>query len=158
MRGVEAASGDWFLVLHADTELSPGWAREALDHVRDHPGRAGYFRLAFRAEGAMPRLVAGWANVRSRIFDLPYGDQGLLVSRDLLASVGGIPDLPLMEDVALARALRGSLQRLNGTARTSADRYLREGWIRRGTRNLLTLARYLAGVDPERLAADYRRH
>lgn len=156
-RGAAAARGAWLLILHADTELAPGWAEAALAHLRGGGGRAGHFRLAFRAAGPVPRFVAGWANLRSRIFGLPYGDQGLLVAAPLLAEVGGIPDLPLMEDVALARALRGRLVALPGVARTSARRYEADGWLRRGGRNLLTLARYLLGADPAHLARGYSR-
>ena len=156
-RGVAAARGDWLLLLHADTDLAPGWVTEAEAHIARHPDSAGYFRLAFRAEGLAPRLVAGWANLRSRLLGLPYGDQGLLISRDLLSRVGGVPDIPLMEDVALARALKGRLRPLAAEARTSADRYERDGWLRRGAHNLGTLARYLAGADPAALATRYRR-
>lgn len=155
-RGVAAARGDWLLILHADTHLPADWPEAAAAHMGDFPDRAGYFRLSFRAAGAAPRLVAGWANLRSRL-GLPYGDQGLLVHRDVLAAAGGVPDLPLMEDVALARALAGRLRALPVTASTSADRYLRDGWIRRGGGNLWRLGRYLAGADPRRLARTYDR-
>ncbi|WP_102107850.1 TIGR04283 family arsenosugar biosynthesis glycosyltransferase [Oceaniglobus roseus] len=156
-RGVAAAATDWLLLLHADTRLSEGWVEAVEAHVAGHPDRAGHFRLAFRAEGMAPKLVAGWANLRSGAFGLPYGDQGLLIRRDLLESVGGVPDLPLMEDVALARALKGRLRQLPATATTSAARYEAEGWMRRGAGNLWTLARYRAGADPAALAEDYAR-
>ena len=156
-RGVAASAGEWVLILHADTHLAPGWSGAALAHVSRGSGEAGYFRLRFRSAGVAPWFVAGWANVRSRAFGLPYGDQGLLVARALLAEVGGVPELPLMEDVALARALRGRLRVLAGEALTSAARYEAEGWFRRGARNLWTLGRYLAGVSPEVLARAYRR-
>ncbi len=156
-RGAAAAAGEWLLFLHADTRLSEGWPQALLEHLRDRPQRAGHFRLAFRAEGRAARLVAGWANLRARAFGLPYGDQGLLVPRALYDSVGGYPDIPLMEDVAIVRALSGQLSPLEATAWTSAERFLRQGWLRRGGRNLLTLTRYLMGADPERLARDYAR-
>lgn len=156
-RGAAAASGEWLLVLHADTQLAPGWAGAVTRHLGAQPGRAGYFRLAFDRGGAMARLVAGWANLRARLFGLPYGDQGLLVPMALYREVGGYPDLPLMEDVALARRLRGRLDRLDGTAVTSAERYVRQGWLRRGGRNIWLLLRYLAGADPVALARAYRR-
>ena len=155
-RGAAAARGEWLLLLHADSWLGPDWVEAAGAHLAQAGHRAGYFRLAFRAPGFAARVVAGWANLRSRLFGLPYGDQGLLISRSLLEEVGGIPDLPLMEDVALARALRGRLSALQGEARTSADRYLREGWLRRGARNLWLLVRFALGADPERLARAYR--
>ena len=119
-RGVEATESDWVLILHADTWLSPGWSPAARRHMADHPDKAGYFRLRFRAGGIAPWLVAAGANLRSRVLGLPWGDQGLLVSRKLLTSVGGVPDMPLMEDVALARCLKGRLRMIDAEALTSA--------------------------------------
>jgi len=158
-RGCAAAHGSWLLILHGDTCLEPGWSRAVRDHVSTAKA-AGYFRLRFAARGAMPALVAGWANMRARQLHLPYGDQGLLVSRDDYLRAGGFADQPLMEDVALVRALRRCgvpLRALQADAVTSAERYLRAGWVRRGARNLWTLARYLAGASPERLVEGYRR-
>ena len=152
-RGCAAAAGDWLLVLHADTVLAPGWSRVAAAHLGR--GEAGWFRLAFDDGGLPGRLVAGWANLRSRA-GLPYGDQGLLLPRALYDAVGGYPDQPLMEDVALAWALRGRLRGLGAVAVTSAEKYRAQGWLRRGARNLWTLARYGAGASPEGLARRYR--
>jgi rSAM/selenodomain-associated transferase 2 len=155
-RGCDVAAGDWLLILHADTVLAPGWAQVVADHIARDPGTPAWFRLAFDDPGFMAGFVAGWANLRARLFGLPYGDQGVLVSRADYDRAGGYPDQPLMEDVALARAL-GRMTALPVTARTSAARYRRDGWLRRGARNLWTLIRYLAGADPEVLAARYRK-
>lgn len=151
-RGVAAADTDWVLILRADTWPAGDWVAALTAHLAKHPDKAGYFHLRFRAEGIAPRLVEGWANLRSRLFKLPYGDQGLVISRHVMAEVGGMPDLPIMEDVALARALRHRLRPLPALALTSAERYQRAGWLRRGSRNLLTLLRYLAGASPKDLA------
>ena len=156
-RGAAAAGADWLLVLHADTHLGPEWVAAVTAHMKLSPDRAGYFHLGFRAAGAAPTAVAVWANLRSRMLGLPYGDQGLLISRSLYDEAGGYADIPLMEDVALARALRGRLTRLAATAHTSAGRYQRRGWIHRGALNLITLIRYLSGADPRKLAEGYRR-
>lgn len=158
-RGAEAAKGDWLLFLHADTCLSQGWSDVAGRHMAGEgaDGAAGYFHLRFDASGMAPRLVAGWANLRSRLFGLPYGDQGLLIPAGLYDACGGYPDQPLMEDVAIARALSGKLRALPADAVTSAARYERDGWLRRGGRNLRTLVRYSMGVSPEDLAQDYRK-
>ncbi|MBS0125108.1 TIGR04283 family arsenosugar biosynthesis glycosyltransferase [Thetidibacter halocola] len=154
-RGAQAAQGAWLLVLHADTVLAEGWSEAALAALSRQG--AWYFRLRFDAGGLAPSVVAGWANLRARLFGLPYGDQGLLIDRATYDAAGGFADIPLMEDVALARALRGRLRRLEATAITSAAKYRRQGWLRRGARNLWTLTRYLSGADPERLARAYRR-
>ena len=155
-RGCAAASGQWLLILHADTVLSPGWAQVVSDHINRAGAGPAWFRLRFDDPGVMASWAAGWANLRARLFGLPYGDQGLLVAKDDYLRAGGYPDQPLMEDVALVRAL-GGLTGLPAEARTSAGKYQRDGWLRRGARNLWTLMRYFSGADPEILATRYRQ-
>lgn len=156
--GAQAANGGWLLFLHADTVLSPGWSRAVLGHIRRRPDHAGYFALKFDVPGPAPRIVAAWANLRAALFGLPYGDQGLLVSRILYDKIGGYPDIPLMEDVALVRKIgRHRLARLDATAFTSASRYAADGWFRRGWRNMSTLGLYFLGADPRQLARRYVR-
>ncbi|NSY38354.1 TIGR04283 family arsenosugar biosynthesis glycosyltransferase [Leisingera sp. ANG59] len=155
-RGCAAAEGEWLLVIHADTHLEPGWAAAVAQHLQEGHGSPACFRLRFRARGLMPAWVAAWANLRTRLIGLPYGDQGLLIARADYEAAGGYPDQPLMEDVALVRRLH-RLTVLPSSALTSAVRYQRAGWLRRGGRNLWTLTRYAMGVSPEKLAADYRK-
>lgn len=147
------AKGEWLLFLHSDSVLSPEWPEAAIAHFSS--GKAGYFRLKFDASGLAPRLVAGWANLRARWFGLPFGDQGLLLPARLYKKSGGFPDIPLMEDVVLARALRGQLRAIPAQITTSATRYQAEGWVRRGAKNMWLLVRFLLGARPEKLAAVY---
>ncbi len=153
-RGCAAGQGAWLLILHADTQLEPGWSDAVADHLSH--GTPATFRLAYDARGMGPRVTAAWANLRTRILRLPYGDQGMLIRSDMLKDLGGYPDIALMEDVALARRLP-ALNVLDATARTSFARYAAEGWLRRGARNLILLLRYLTGSDPHVLAQAYRR-
>lgn len=152
-RGAEAAEGEWLLFLHADSQLATDWTPAVRRHLMTD--KAAAFRLAFRSRHPMAHMTAAWANLRSRFVGLPYGDQGLLIPRALYDEIGGYPDLPLMEDVVVARAVRGRLTLLCATVTTSAARYQREGWFRRGARNLLTLARFLAGTPAKTLAKTY---
>ena len=153
--GAKLATRPWLLFIHADTVLAEGWLEATRTHLAT-PNKAGYFRLRFDAAGLPPRLVAGWANLRSRLFGLPYGDQALLISAALYQEVGGYPKHPLMEDVALARALKGRLTPLKADAVTSAARYQGQ-WLRRGIRNLTLILLYFLGTSPESLAERYRR-
>jgi len=80
----------------------------------------------------------------------------LLIHRDLLRAVGGIPPLPLMEDVELVRRLgRHRLAALDVAAVTSSTKWVREGWYRRSARNLACLTLYFAGVPPRLIARLY---
>ncbi|MGV6839917.1 MAG: TIGR04283 family arsenosugar biosynthesis glycosyltransferase [Planktomarina sp.] len=152
--GAAAARGDWYLFLHADTHLPADWT-DYVANALAQPGTAYAFRLAFRASGLAPRIVAAWANLRSRLWGLPYGDQALLIHKKLYQTCGGYPDQPLMEDVAIARALKGQIELLPVAVSTSADRYIAQGWLRRGARNLVLLTRYTMGANPGSLARAY---
>jgi rSAM/selenodomain-associated transferase 2 len=141
--GVAAATGDFLLLLHADTVLAPGWpaAVAGLDTEK-----AGYFRLRLDSPRRAARVLEWVVARRCRWLGLPYGDQGLFISRALLERVGGVPDLPLMEDVALARRLRGRLMPLAADAVTSAAKYERDGFLGRPLRNLMCLTLYYCGL------------
>lgn len=87
---------------------------------------------------------------------LPYGDQGLLISRTLYDEVGGYADVPLMEDVMLVRRIgKRRLSFLSAEARTSAAKYERDGWHKRSWQNAWLLTRFLLGASPEKLAKHY---
>ena len=153
--GVAAAGGEWLLLLHADTRLGAGWG-EAVRAAIANPGCAAYFRFALDSPKWKARLLCRAVALRCRLLALPYGDQGLLIHRDLLTCVGGMSDLPLMEDVDLIRRIgRRRLRALDVAAATSAARWEREGWWRRSARNLVCLSLYFAGVKPAVIARLY---
>lgn len=152
--GAAAASSPFLLLLHADTRLSPDWP-EAVGNALTTPVTAGYFRFRLDSRRNAARVLEAIVALRCRILKLPYGDQGLLISRALLAEIGGVPDIPLMEDVALARLLGGRLSPLAARAVTSAARYERDGWFRRPLKNLFCLSLYYCGVSPARIKALY---
>ena len=154
--GIATATQDWLLVLHADTRLQPGWRTAADEHMRAHPTQAAYFRFALDSDDLRARRLERMVAWRCRVLALPYGDQGLLIHRDLLARVGGMRPLPLMEDVDLIRRLgRKNLRALDATALTSAEKWRRDGWYRRSARNLCCLALWFAGVPPRIIARIY---
>jgi rSAM/selenodomain-associated transferase 2 len=150
--GIAAASHPWLLLLHADTRLAPGW----LGAVRDDPTRAGYFRFVLNSREPAARRLERLVAWRCRVLGLPYGDQGLLIHRDLLAQVGGMRSLPLMEDVDLVRRLgRDRLVALQADAMTSAAKWERDGYLWRSARNLLCLSLWIAAMPPRLIARLY---
>lgn len=159
--GACEARGDWLLFLHADTVLEPRWAEDAAAHIQNAADSAAVFTLAFAADAIGAKIVSAGAMIRTRLFRLPYGDQGLLISRALYEEVGGYRPLPLFEDVDFVRRLtkkcgRGAFRILPATATTSAVRYERLGYARCVMRNNLLLARFMFGASPEALAKDYQ--
>jgi hypothetical protein len=118
--------------------------------------RAAYFRFALASDDPRARRLERLVAWRCRRLALPYGDQGLLIHRSLLAACGGIRPLPLMEDVDLVRRLgRHRLTGLEVAATTSAEKWERDGWLIRSARNLGCLALYRLGLPPDRIARLY---
>ncbi|MBV8088045.1 MAG: TIGR04283 family arsenosugar biosynthesis glycosyltransferase [Alphaproteobacteria bacterium] len=156
--GAAAASGDWLLFMHADCRLEPGWdtAVSAFLAAPTAAARAGYFDLALDDVAPAARRVERIVAWRCRRLALPYGDQGLLIARSLYEEVGGFAPWPLMEDVDLVRRLgRSRLAPIGARCLASAQRYRRDGYLRRPLRNLLCLGLYFAGVPPARIVRLY---
>jgi hypothetical protein len=136
--------------------LQVGWQQEAAAFMAGDPGRAGYFRFGLDSADPRARRLERLVAWRCRWLALPYGDQALLVHRDLLVLVGGIRPMPLMEDVDLIRRIgRRRLEGLSSAAVTSAAKWQRDGWYCRSARNLACLSLYFAGVPPRVIARLY---
>lgn len=156
--GAAAATGEVLLFLHADTRL-PARADRLIAAALDRTGR-GWGRFDVRLTGRHPalRVVERMISARSRLTGVATGDQAIFVRRQRFTDVGGFPDLPLMEDLALSRTLKrtGPPVCLHATVLTSSRR-----WETRGIGRTiwlmwrLRLAYYL-GADPAALAARYR--
>ena len=152
------ASGDVLLMLHADCWLDPEAASQISNSLQDGSIDAGAFRQHIDAQGMMYRALE-WGNAfRARWLRTPYGDQGIFVRRELLNEVGGVPDLPLMEDVELARRLRRHTKfaLLPGPLHVSARRWRRRGVARQTVKNWMVLGAYVSGVSAKRLAKWYQ--
>jgi rSAM/selenodomain-associated transferase 2 len=157
--GARAASGEVLLFLHADTLLPAGWDGAVRQALEDPRVSGGAFRLCFDCRSLPLRAVEWGARLRVALFRLPYGDQALFLRRSVLEELGGVPQVPIMEDLDLVRALRdaGRLALLPQPAVTSARRYQAGGVLRTMLRNWLAAAAWAAGVDRTRVAAWYRR-
>lgn len=153
-RGSENANGDPILFLHADTRLADGWHEALAQAVLDPACAGGAFAFRLADKGFFFRWIEFWVGVRNALFRLPYGDQAIFVRRRVLESMGGIPSVPILEDLDLVRGIKaqGRLVLLRVTATTSGRRYARGRGLRTVLEHQWALLGWLCGCDRGRLA------
>jgi rSAM/selenodomain-associated transferase 2 len=157
--GARIARGEILWFLHSDT-LPPAGAEELIRCALSNPTRAwGRFDVQLSSPRLLLRVVAVLMNARSRLTGIATGDQGIFVRRSVFAQVGGYPEIPLMEDIALSQTLKWITRPVCLRQRlvTSSRRWENNGiWKTILLMWRLRLA-YFLGVDPTRLARLYYR-
>ena len=155
--GATRASGDVLLFLHADTRL-PADADHVVLNGLERSGRSwGRFDVSIEGKHPLLFLVAWLMRLRSRLSGIATGDQAIFVRRAAFQSVGGFPELPLMEDIALCKRLKklGRPLCLRERVVTSGRRWEENGVL--STIGLMWRLRiaYFFGADPKALARQY---
>lgn len=158
--GARHATGDILLFLRADTFVLPAAIDEIPRRLIAEGAVAGAFDLTIDSPWRMCRWVGRAASWRSRLLRLPYGDQGMFVWRQVFHSVGGFPELPIMEDLALSRVLRrtGRIVFLPSSMLfSSSNRWHANGVIKTTLVNGLVSFLFSLGVSPSWLRRFYDR-
>lgn len=157
--GAAMATGEILIFLHADTRLP----RRALELINQAMNRqaltGGAFDLQIDTKRRALKIIARIASLRSRLTRIPYGDQAIFMRRDDFERMGGYPEIPLMEDVALMRRIKregGRIHFIPEPVLTSSRRWEQEGILFTTLRNWLLLSAYTLGVAPDRLAKYYK--
>lgn len=154
--GAAACPADVLLFLHADTQL-PGDADTLIESALRGRILWGRFDVGIDSRSLALRFVANAMNLRSRWTGIATGDQALFVRHDIFRAIGGFPDIPLMEDIAMSRLLlrHGQPACLRERVTTSARRWERHGVLRTILLMWRLRAAYFLGADPARLALKY---
>ncbi len=157
--GAAMATGDIFLFLHADTRLPDNFGDSVRAALSQEGVCAGAFSLGIDSDAGGLRIIENVANWRSRILQMPYGDQALFVSREIFNQIGGYPDYLIMEDFEFVRRLKrkGTITILSQSVLTSPRRWLNFGIFRTWLLNQLIIIAFYLGTSPNRLAKWYNR-
>ncbi|MGE0821257.1 MAG: TIGR04283 family arsenosugar biosynthesis glycosyltransferase [Candidatus Binatia bacterium] len=155
--GARAASGDVLLFLHADTILPAGFTSAIEEALRDPQVVGGRFDVRLNAAGWPFRMIETMMNLRSRLTRISTGDQAIFVRREVFQQIGGYPDIALMEDLELSRALKraGKVACLRERVVTSARRWQQHGVFRTILQMWVLRFCHFIGVPAARLRAFY---
>jgi rSAM/selenodomain-associated transferase 2 len=157
--GAKAASGKILLFLHADTRLPPQFDTLIRQTLAQPGVIAGAFELKIDATLRGIRWVERGVKWRSRLLQLPYGDQGIFLTAEMFLRAETFPELPIMEDFVLIQRLkqRGRIAIVPAAVLTSGRRWQKLGVLKTTLINQLILIAYFLGIPPSRLARWYRR-
>lgn len=157
-QGAAQATGEIYLFLHADTRLPPNWAELVAQTLANPQTIAGAFELVIDSPRWGLRLVEWGVKVRSHYFQLPYGDQAIFLRAKTFHSIGGFPNIPIMEDFQLIKQLQklGTIAIVPAAVTTSSRRWDRRGLVQTTLLNQVMIVGFYLGIAPDRLRRWYR--
>lgn len=156
--GADLAQSDILLFLHADTQLPPNFIDLVSKTLSQTNIIAGAFELAIEGSGRSLRWIEKLVKLRSHLLSLPYGDQGIFISKQAFMEVGGFADLPIMEDFEFVKRIksRGKIAIAPAAVTTSGRRWQKLGVWQTTLINQLMIAGYYLGISPDKLGQFYR--
>ncbi len=158
--GAEKVVTNWIFFLHADSILDNTAIEEIYAFISNDKNKykAASFKLKFNQKNIYSSFLSKIVIFRSKYLKLPYGDQGLIISKVFYNKIGGFKALPIMEDVEIIRNIGfKNIKILNSYIITDSIRYKSEGWLIRPLINLYCLTLYILGFNINTINSIYIR-
>tara|TARA_B100000212_G_scaffold323049_1_gene282803 strand:- start:63 stop:773 length:711 start_codon:yes stop_codon:yes gene_type:complete len=134
--GAKKAKGEWLFFIHADSRLEFNWSREILDVLKKDSNYIYHFKFKINNGSFTYRFLEFLVNLRCFLFKTPYGDQGLLISKENFKSHGGYRPIPIMEDFEfISRIKKKYLRSLKTPILTSSRKWEKENFILQSFKN-----------------------
>ena len=157
--GASNARGDWLLFLHADSRLRIGWVRSLSQIIQNKKSKnfAWYFDFKIKKDNLEYRFLEIAVALRSLFLQHPYGDQGLLIHKDLYYKTGGYSSLKIMEDIDLIARItkKTKLKRIRESIYTDDRKWTNSNIIKRAIKNYKLRKKWRQGFDIDNLSKEY---
>ena len=157
--GASNARGDWLLFLHADSRLRIGWVRSLSQIIQNKKSKnfAWYFDFKIKKDNLEYRFLEIAVALRSLFLQHPYGDQGLLIHKDLYYKTGGFSSLKIMEDIDLITRItkKTKLKRIRESIYTDDKKWTNSNIIKRAIKNYKLRKKWRQGYDIDNLSKEY---
>jgi len=155
--GAKNSKGEWLIFLHADTRLTHDWFRKINLVLKGDKNYIYYFKFKINQKRIIYRVLEILVNFRSKYFKQPYGDQGLIIHREIYLKNDGFRKIPIMEDVDFFRRLNNkkNLKQFNLPIFTSSRKWERTNIFFQALKNWRCRRRWLKGESTKSIYSDY---
>ena len=155
--GAKNSKGEWLIFLHADTRLNHDWFIKINSFLKGNKNSIYYFKFKINNKKIIYRVLEILVNLRSKYFKLPYGDQGLIMHRNIYFKNNGFRKIPLMEDVDFLRRFNNKkdLKQLNSPIFISSRKWERTNICLQALKNWNFRRRWLKGESTKSIYSDY---
>ena len=153
--GASKAKGDWLFFLHADSRLRPSWV-ESLSQIiqkKNSENFAWYFDFKIKKQTLEFRLLEIAVALRSHFLQHPYGDQGLLIHKNLYYNLGGYSPLKIMEDLEFITRItkKTKAKRIRENIYTDDIKWTNSNIIKRAIKNARLRNKWRQGYDIDKV-------
>ena len=155
--GANKAIGDWFLFIHADSRLSESWFTQIKSIIKKDCKYIYFFKFKINNQKIIYRFLELLVNCRSFLFKNPYGDQGLLISKEAYFENKGYRKIPLMEDLDFIKRVinKKNLTMLDIPILTSSRKWEKTNFIFQAFKNWRLRKRWAEGESIQLIYEDY---
>ena len=155
--GAKNSKGELLIFLHADTRLTHDWFKKINSFLEGNKNIIYYFEFKINHKKIIYRVFEILVNIRSKYLKQPYGDQGLIMHRNIYFKNNGFRKIPLMEDVDFLRRLNNKkdLKQLNSPIFISARKWERTNIFLQAIKNWNFRRRWLKGESLKSIYSDY---
>lgn len=156
--GSNVAKGDVLFFLHCDSKIEEDIIIKIEDEI-NKGCKVGCLKLKFDNEMIWMKVCAYMSNLRVKLRKIAFGDQGIFVKKEIFEEIGGMPNLPIMEDLEFSLIMRRNkyyFNQIDSYIETSARRFLDKGIFRTMFEMQKLQIQYFCGRDINEINKEYR--